>query len=307
MNPYEVLGVSKDCDSQEIKKAYRKLSLLYHPDRNQSEEAKQKILDTNAAYESIGDPENRKQFDTQSCHPLFQGFPGFGGSGGGGEEHIDIGNIFNMMFNQGGMGGMGATHVFHAGGGGGGGGHFFHQQMQKPPPIMTSILISLEQAYNGCSVSIQIERWVIMNNMKVSELINLNIQIPQGVDSNEFIILREQGNIINDEIKGDIKIGINIQNTTFFVRNGLDLIFKKKISLKEALCGFSFEIKHIDGQNLCLNNKTNSTVIKPNFRKEISNMGMKKESLCGNLVIEFEIEFPNTLTQEQISNLTEIL
>jgi DnaJ-class molecular chaperone len=306
MNPYEVLGVQKDCDSQEIKKAYRKLSLLYHPDRNQTEEAKQKILDTNAAYESIGDPESRQRFDAEANHPLFHGFPGFGG-GGGGEEHIDIGNIFNMMFNQGGMGGMGgATHVFHSGGGHGHG-HFFQQQMQKPPPIMKNILISLEQSFNGCSISIQVERWIIQNNMKVSELINLNIQVPQGVDSNEFIILRDQGNVINNDIKGDIKIGINIQNTTAFIRNGLDLILKKKISLKEALCGFSFDVQHIDGQNLCLNNKTNSTVIKPNFRKEILNMGMKKENTRGNLIIEFEIDFPNTLTPEQIKNLGEIL
>jgi DnaJ-class molecular chaperone len=304
MNPYEVLGVQKDCDSQEIKKAYRKLSLLYHPDRNQTEEAKQKILDTNAAYESIGDPENRQRFDIESNHPRFHGFHGFGGGGGGGEEHIDIGNIFNMMFNQGGMGGMsGATHVFHSGGGQ----HFFQQQMQKPTPIMKNILISLEQSFNGCSVSMQVERWIIQNDMKVSELINIDIPIHPGIDSNEYIILRDQGNVINNNLKGDIKIGINIQNTTVFIRNGLDLILKKKISLKEALCGFSFDVKNIDGQNLCLNNKTNSTVIKPNFRKEILNMGMKKDNIRGNLVVEFEIEFPNSLTPEQIIRLEQIL
>ena len=82
------------------------------------------------------------------------------------------------------------------------------------------------------------------------------IKIPIGVDENENIILRNCGNIINEQCMGDIRIIINIQNTTEFKRNGLDLYYNKKISLKDALCGFTFDIIHLNGQNICINNRT---------------------------------------------------
>ena len=129
MDPYNVLGVSKDCDSSEIKKAYRKLSLQFHPDRNPLEEAKTKILEINSAYEKIGDPESRKHHD-EEIQNLFTrgGFPGF--SGETGAEFMDINNIFSMMFNQRGMGGGPGVQVFHSGGGQN---QFFHQQNNSHP------------------------------------------------------------------------------------------------------------------------------------------------------------------------------
>ena len=63
--PYEVLGVDKDCELSAIKKAYRKLSLQYHPDRNSTSEANEKMLQINAAYEEIGDVDQRKSYDNR--------------------------------------------------------------------------------------------------------------------------------------------------------------------------------------------------------------------------------------------------
>jgi DnaJ-class molecular chaperone len=64
---------------------------------------------------------------------------------------------------------------------------------------------------------------------------------------------------------------------------------------------------HLNGKKLCVNNKTTPTVIKPNYKKVIPNMGMVRENGTGNMIIEFELEFPETLTAEQIAALETIL
>jgi DnaJ-class molecular chaperone len=179
--------------------------------------------------------------------------------------------------------------------------------MQKPPPIIKSIRITLEQAYLGCSLPLEIERWVLQNDVKHTEIETIYIPIPRGIDENEFIILREKGNIVNDNLKGDIKITIQIENTTVFRRSGLDLIYTKTLSLKEALCGFVMEIMHVNGKKLTLSNITNRTVIAPGSKKVISEFGMFRENSVGNLIIDFIIEFPEKLTDEQTNVIANIL
>ena len=66
--------------------------------------------------------------------------------------------------------------------------------------------------------------------------------------------------VISDKIKGDVKVFINVENKTEFIRDGLDLLHQKKITLKEALCGFSFDIKHLSGKTYTINN-TNGKII----------------------------------------------
>jgi DnaJ family protein B protein 4 len=309
-NFYEILGVSNDASESEIKKAYRSLSLKYHPDRNPSDEAKTKILDINEAYEHLSDEGKRNQYNMEL---------NFGSGGGGGvnmNEFHDINNLFNMMFNGGGGfpgfpgfhgmggGGMPEIHVFHNG-------QNIRTQMfhsfQRPEPIVKSIQLTLEQSYSGCNIPIEIERYILNNNIKTIETETLYVNIPQGIDDNEMMIIQDKGNIVNDNFRSEVKIGIQIINNTEFKRQGLDIIYNKKISLKEALCGFSFEMLHLNGKRLCLNNQTNPTVIKPNFKKIVPNMGMIRDNSIGNMIIDFEIEFPDTLTHEQIEGLNSVL
>jgi DnaJ-class molecular chaperone len=77
--------------------------------------------------------------------------------------------------------------------------------------------------------------------------------------------------------------------------------------LKEALCGFSFDIPHLNGKLLCLNNMNNPTVIKPDYKRVVPNLGMTRENTTGNLIIEFIIQFPETLSTQQIVALKDIL
>ena len=315
-NLYEVLGVSKDAGDMEIKKAYRGLSLKYHPDRNSTEEAKGMIQKVNEAYEILGDKNKRQQYDMELQFGIPGGMPGgmpFGHMNGmhGMNEMNDINNIFNMMFGGGGMPGFGGPggpeiRIFHGGGPGNFHAEFFNNINARPEPIQKHLQITIEQSYTGCTLPVEIERTVVSNNTKRIESETIYINIPKGIDDNETVTLHDKGNVINDR-RGEVRITFRVVNNTCFKRSGLDLIYHQKINLKEALCGFSFEIIHLNGKKLCLNNNSNPTVIKPNFKKVVPNLGMNREESVGNMVIDFEIEFPDMLTKEQVESLTNIL
>ena len=143
--------------------------------------------------------------------------------------------------------------------------------------------------------------------MKINEIETLNITIPSGMGDEDTLVLKGRGNVINENLKGDVHLKITILNDTPFIRKGLDLYFSKNLTLKEALCGFSFEIMHLNGKRLSLNNTTNPTVIKPGFKRVVSNLGLTRENVTGNLIIDFDVEFPEHLTADQIEKLKEFL
>jgi DnaJ family protein A protein 2 len=97
-----------------------------------------------------------------------------------------------------------------------------------------------------------------------------------------------------------------VDNTSIFKRNGLDLILEKQVSLKEALCGFAFEVKHVNGKSYTINNNPGS-IVTPAYFKTIPNMGLTRDGHTGNLVITFDVVFPETLDLETITKLKEIL
>lgn len=314
-NLYEILGVDEKASQEEIKRAYRKLSLQNHPDRNNnSPESTSKFQSISSAYEIIGDEDKRRQYDMKSKNPF-----GMGGMGGPtfftSNVEIDPADIFNFFSNNffnGGGGGMG--------GGGMGGGNMpgvrmgpnmfnmenLKQRLAKPTPIIKTETISLSKAYTGYNMPIEITRWIVENDIKREETETIYLPIPKGIDNNELIILREKGNMLNETNKGDIKVFIKIQNDTEFIRNGLDLVINKSISLKEALCGFTIEMNYLDGRIFKINSNAGS-VIANNCNKVLNGYGMKREEHVGNLIINFNIVFPEKLSEEQIQGLQKIL
>jgi DnaJ family protein B protein 4 len=315
-NHYDTLGVPRDADETAIKKAFRALSLKYHPDRNPAPDAMPKFQAINEAYEHLSDPQRRAQYDAE-----LNGFR----HGGMPMMDPDIGNIFNMMFGGHGMGGggihmqgmPGGIHVFHMGGDGGGmfggpgmgmGGmdHIF-RQIHKPPSIIQNVDISFEQAFHGCTLHVNVEKWTVRNDLKITEIEVMYLTVPAGIDHEEVIVLRDCGNTVNEQMKGDVKFIVRVASHPEFTRHGMDLILKKQLSLKEALTGFSFEVVHVNGKMLTLNNKTKSTVISPNYKKTIPGLGMMRDNNKGNLIIEFDVVFPQSLTSEQIDALINIL
>jgi len=321
-NLYKILGVSENASQHEIKKAYRKLSLQYHPDKNPSPEATEKYKIINEAYGTLGDEQKRSQYEMERKNP-FMKMAGMGGHGGininemdeifktffggmpfgmgGFSMNMDDMDNINSMANMHGFPGSAQFHVFHNGRPVNMGKSF-----QKPSPINKIVTIDIEQVFNGVTIPVDIERWIYENNLRVSETETLYVTIPKGIDDNEIIVLKDKGNIVNDSCKGDIKIFIKIINNTDIKRHGLDLIYEKNISLKDALCGFTFEIKFINGKTYTLNNASGN-IISPEYKKIIPKMGLTRESYTGNLIIVFHVEFPEKLTSEQIKKLNEVL
>jgi hypothetical protein len=223
----------------------------------------------------------------------------------GGASPFSMGGFPGMpnMPNMQGMPGMppGAkVHIFHGGPMG------FQQAISKPTPIIKTIDINMAQVLSGANIPLEIERWIVENGLKVFEKETIYVTIPQGIDDNEMIILRDKGNVLNDNVKGDVKVFVKITNETDFKRSGLDLILEKKITLKEALCGFSFEIKYLNGKSYTLNNNKGN-IIPPEYKKIYPDMGLTRGEHKGNMVIHFHIDFPEKLTEEQINKISEAL
>ena len=300
-NYYDVLGVKEDASDTDIKKSYRTLSLKYHPDRNTSADAVDKIQSINEAYETLGDPGARKQYDMKR-----KGGGGGGGGGGpftnmgGNNNFTDINDIFNMMFN--GQGGPG-VRVFHNGMP-----STFHSRPRPPAPVLVQIDLTMEQVFSGCVFPIEINRKIINTETgdETTDNETMYVNIPSGINNGETVVLHDKGNVVNS-VRGHVNIKILIKNTSEFQRHGLDLIYNKKITLKEALCGFSFEITHLSGKKLAVNNTDVPNIIKPGFKKLVSAYGLKRENNVGNLIVVFDIIFPDKLTPEQAQTISEAL
>lgn len=307
---YKILGVDEKSSKEEIKKAYRGLQMKYHPDKNSgSQEAISMTQKLNEAYETLGDEEKREEYDMTRNNPFFR-------QNGGGMD-VPIDELFSTLFGinpfgggrSGGMGGMGGfpgmppgakVHFFQ------GNPMNFQQAMQKPTPILKTITIKISQVLTGATVPLEIERWLMENGMKVFEKETIYVTVPKGIDDGELILLRDKGNILNEQCKGDLKIFIKIENDSLFNRIGLDLVLEKNITLKDALCGFSFEITYINGKSYTLNNNPGN-IIPPGFRKVIPNLGLERDEHKGNMVIVFNVQFPEKLTEEQMKKIRDAL
>lgn len=310
---YSILGVEPSASKDDIKKAYRTLQMKYHPDRNPGNaEANLMTQKINEAYETLSDDKLKAEYDMGGSglddllNMLFRG-------GGGHGIHV-INTPMGMGFRPMGMGPMGM------GMGPMGMGPMAEQipvglggqipvglagQFNKPPPIIQTLEITMEQMFKGGSFPLEIEKWSIENNMKIFEQEKIYVDVPAGVDDHEFIILRNRGNTVSDTCKGDIKVQIAIVNKTSFKRQGLDLIYEKTITLKEALCGFSFQLDHINGSSYALN-RNKGCIVQPEYKHTYHNLGIVRGEYKGNLIIHFHVSFPE-YSLEQINKLAEVL
>jgi len=303
MDYYATLGIDKTATDEEIKKKYRKLSLKHHPDRGGDAEEFKKI---NEAFQTLGDKVKRQQYDMQRNNP-------FSNLGGGGVMDPNIDNIMKMFFS----GAMPGGNVFgpgiqfgHAGMGMPNVQIFRNGQpvnlVRKPAPITKTVEISLEDAYKGLTHPLHIERWIMYGNERRIEKEKIYVNIPTGIDDGERIVLKDKGNSLNEQVKGDIHIFIKINNNSVFIRDGLELIFKKIITLKQALTGFKFDIKHLNGKTYTINNEPGN-IIQPNYSRDIPKLGMIRGNNNGRMIIVFEIKFPDSLSNEQVNKLKNIL
>jgi DnaJ-class molecular chaperone len=333
-NFYNILEVPENATGDEIKKAYRRLSLIHHPDKNNnSAESATKFQKISEAYETLGDADKKREYDMTRNNPFIKMMGGMGGMPMGPMDMNHMGQGQNVMgqnamddllanlFGFAGMGGhgQGLPPGFHMQGmppafssGFGPNVRVFHNgrpvnmaQQQKPAPIIMTIIVPIDKILSGTTVPIDVERWVLENGNKVHEHETIYVTVPKGVDEGEIIVLKDKGNIINDDIRGDVKVVIKVENNTGFQRSGLDLIMSKSISIKEALCGFTFELKYITGRTYTINNNAGN-IIPNGYKKIIPNMGFTRDGHTGNLVIVFDVKFPEKLSEDALDALKKI-
>lgn len=290
INYYKVLGVSENATHSDIKKEFRKKSLIYHPDRPGGNA--EKFKEINEAYEILGDEQNRKTYDFELKN-----------KGNGIPDEFFQNEMFfrNMMNNF--MNRNNGPVIFHNG-------QRIHipqiNRIMKPQPIRMTLSITLKQSYFGEKLPITINRSRINGPYRNNEQYIKYIDLPKGIDNNELIKLLDSGHIVENTVTGDVIIQIKIKEDEKFKRNGLNLIYNLDITLKQALLGFKTSINHINGKNYTVTNQEND-IIKPNMDIKLDELGMIRDNKKGGLIIKFNIIFPDKLNDEQKNNLEKIL
>lgn len=333
---YEVLGVSKDVDAKELKRAYRKLAMKYHPDRNPDDkDAEAKFKEATEAYEILGDEQKRQMYD-QHGHAGVDG--GAGGFGGGGFGGFGGGASFSDIFSE-----------FFGGGAGGRGGP------QRGSDLRYTMDLTLEEAVKGVERQIRIPTLVNCETCDGSgakpgskvnscgtchgtgqvrmqqgffavqqtcptcrgqgqtielpcsschgrgvkeETKTLSVKIPAGVDTGDRIRLSGQGEAgVMGGPAGDLYVQMRVREHKIFKRDGADLYCEVPISFIDAALGGELEIPTLDGQvKLKIPAETQSGKL---FRLRGKGIKPINSHHQGDLLCKVQVETPVNLNSEQ--------
>jgi DnaJ family protein A protein 2 len=322
---YETLGVDKDATDKEIKTAYRKLAVKHHPDKGGDEA---KFKEVNAAYEILSDKEKRAKYDKYGL----EGLSDEGGGGGGPDD------LFSMFF------------------GGGGGrrsaGPRKGESVNHPLKVSLEDLyngktakIALNRqvivgeskmctACDGQGVVVELRQIALGMVQQLQRRCTecsgqgycaerrkerkiLEVLVEKGMKHNQKIVFRGMADEKPNIEAGDVNFIIQEKEHDTFKRKGADLLITKTLSLNEALCGFEWIVKHLDGREIAIKSKPGE-VIKPEassshpFVKIVPNEGMPSHGnpfVKGNLYVLFRVEFPSDgeLKGDTVKRLKELL
>jgi curved DNA-binding protein len=290
---YKILGVDKKASVDEIKKAYRKLAMKYHPDRNPDDKsAEEKFKEISEAHEVLSDPEKRKRYDQlgsnwkqyqtggQDFGDIFSQF-----GRGGGRQYRTSGNFEDMFGN---MSGFSDFFESFFGGGAFGGDRFSSHRTAKGADYEAELYIMLEEAYSGTTKEISIEGK------------KLRLKINPGTKDGKRLRLSKQGAVSQSGgEKGDLYLTIKIQKHPFYEFDGTNLIYDLSIDLYSAVLGAKKKFKTLSGKNINLTIPpgTDSGQL---FR--IQGMGFPLEensNRSGDLIIRIKVELPKNLSSEE--------
>ena len=272
---YEVLGVAKNANADEIKKAYRKAAIQFHPDKNPGDkEAEEKFKEAAEAYDVLSNPDKRARYD-QFGHAGMSGAAGggaggFGGFGGGGFSMEDIFSQFGDIF--GGHFGGG----FRSSNGGGG------RRVNRGSDIRVRVRLTLAEIANGVTKKLKINKTVACDKCGGSGARDANsystcstcngtgyvtrvdeckgegtlrgqevveIKIPAGVGEGMVLTVTGKGNAARQGgVNGDLQVVIEEERNPELVRDGNDLIHNLNITVTTALLGGTVEVPTVDGR-----------------------------------------------------------
>jgi len=327
---YSILGVPKNATDDDIKKAYKKSALKWHPDRNleNKEAAEKKFKELGEAYEVLSDKNARAIFDQYGEEGLKGGMPGGGGGAGhpgmqgfpaggfkfhsnsaGGAEHIfrqffqsmggsqsgrgSGGDPFADMFG-GGLGGMPGGMGGMPGGMGGMGGMGMKPEREKV--VKRDLAVSLEDLYIGTTKKLKIKRTLLSGQQEEKVL---TVVVKAGWKEGTKITFPNDGDQLSQGAFQDMVFVIKEQKHSSFERQDNDLKTTMKISLKEALTGVNRTITMLDGSQRQI---TFNDVIAADSSRRVVGEGWpitKTPGKKGDLIITFKVAFPTTLTEQQ--------
>ena len=280
---YKILGCAKGASDDELKKAYRKMALKYHPDKNKSPGAEEKFKEIAEAYDVLSDPKKKEIYDKYGEEGLKGGAPGGGGgSAPGGFQgtytfHGDPHETFRMFFGDenpfanfffqsngpgggqgtqrmfnfshggdamdidddpfGGFGGFGqGMHGMPGGMGGMGGQRAGQRRKHQDPPVVHDLQVSLEDIFKGAKKKMKITRKVLNPDGQSSRMEEkvLTIDIKPGWKAGTKITFPKEGDQTPNNVPADIVFVLKDKPHANFVRQGSDLKYKARISLKEV-------------------------------------------------------------------------
>ena len=326
---YDVLGVSRNADESQIKKAYRKLAKKYHPDTNAGNaEAEQKFKEVTEAYDVLGDKEKRKMYD-QFGHAAFDqaagagaGYgnagAGFGGPGGGfwrtyssggpgggyQEYHFEGGNmddifgdIFGDMFHHGTGGGGRSSRSSGFGGSGFRGGSF----PQKGSDVHADVTVGFDEAAFGCDKVVRLQD----PTGRSGGVQSLQVHIPAGIDTGKSIRLKGKGMPgANGGEAGDLFLKVTVAPKPGYERKGCDVYTTVSIPYTTAVFGGEAVVGTLYGNVVCKIREGTQSGTKIRLRGK-GIVSVNNPSVRGDQYVTVQISIPRQLSPEAKQKLRE--
>ena len=314
-DPYRVLGLDMDASESDIKRAFRKLSRKYHPDKNRGDSDAASMFErVREAYEVVGDPDNRILFDT------------------GGMEAVEE----NKKQSAGGGGGMNPLSMLFGGGNGGAGNG---RKANKGPDARVNLDVGLDFVYSGGLKEASLRRRVVCRGCKnkrtgkcavcgrcpnevrtvmrqlgpgfqvqqqeevpsqhrcKEEGIVLEPMVEKGMSSGSEIRFERMSEQRPGQIPGDVVFVVNVKPHRRFRRDGDDLHVTMDLSLREALLGYQRRIEHLDGHAVPVSSN-DGAITTPMSVKSVRGEGMPKHEVpseYGDLHITHRVVYPSSL------------
>ncbi|XP_031428146.1 dnaJ homolog subfamily B member 13 isoform X2 [Clupea harengus] len=299
---YAALEINRNATDADIKKAYRRLSLKYHPQTNDMPGVYEKFNKLAEAYDVLSDPRKKATYDKFGEEGLKGGIPeeGNGAWTSGYTYNANPEKIFRQFF-----GGDNPFADFHTKEGDEAnvafGGLRGRGVKKQDPPIERDLHLALEDLFYGCTKKIKISRRVMNEDGHTSSIRDkiLTINVKPGWNEGTRITFPKEGDQGPNNIAADIVFIVRQKSHPRFTRQDDDLIYTSHISLEKALTGFSVAVETLDSRLLSI---PINDIVHPTYSKEVPGEGMPASSCPstrGNLIIKFVLYFPQKLSAEK--------